>query len=86
MTFTRATIILGLLAIAAPAYAETQADRDACRPDVFRLCMSEVPNVDRIVACLNRNTDQLNPTCRKVMSGGSAEARASRPRRTTNAD
>jgi len=31
----------------------------ACTPDVWRLCGAQVPDVDRIVACLRRNTSQL---------------------------
>ena len=32
----------------------TEEQRVACTPDVLRLCSSEIPNVDRIVACLRR--------------------------------
>lgn len=38
----------------------------ACTPDVFRLCGSEIPDVDRIVACLRHNTDQLGDSCKAV--------------------
>ena len=48
----RARVIApGLLALAAsalPALAQgTAEERQACTPDVFRLCSSEIPNVDR---------------------------------------
>jgi hypothetical protein len=38
----------------------------ACTPDVWRLCGSQVPDVDRIVACLRRNIPQLSGACRAV--------------------
>jgi len=41
-------------------------ERAACTPDVFRLCSSEIPNVDRIVACMKRETPRLSPACRAV--------------------
>ena len=44
-----------------------QEDQDACRPDVFRLCMSEIPNEAAIVGCLNAKQANLSPQCRAVM-------------------
>jgi hypothetical protein len=38
----------------------------ACTPDVFRLCGAEIPDVNRIVACLRQNTPQLSGPCRAV--------------------
>jgi hypothetical protein len=38
----------------------------ACTPDVFRLCSSEMPDANRIVACLRQNTAQLGDACRAV--------------------
>jgi hypothetical protein len=66
--------ILGGLAIAfvltglGAARAQGTADeQDACRPDVFRLCITSIPNVERIVACLKANGPRLSPACHKVM-------------------
>ena len=42
----------------------------ACTPDVWRLCGAQVPDVDRIVACLRRNTEQLSGRCRAVFAQG----------------
>ena len=38
----------------------------ACTPDVWRLCSGQVPDVERIVACLRRNSEQLSDRCRAV--------------------
>ena len=38
----------------------------ACTPDVFRLCGAQIPDVNRIVACLQQNTPQLSGPCRAV--------------------
>ena len=42
------------------------AQRAACTPDVFRLCSSAIPSVDRIVACLKREKPNLSPGCQAV--------------------
>jgi hypothetical protein len=38
----------------------------ACTPDVFRFCGSEIPDANRIVACLKENTAQLGDACKAV--------------------
>jgi hypothetical protein len=50
-----------LLPLAADAYT---AEQQACTGDAFRLCSSEIPDVDRITACMIRNQAQLSPECR----------------------
>lgn len=44
----------------------TDDQRAACTPDVFRLCSSEIPSVDRIVACLKKQRTSLSPGCQAV--------------------
>jgi len=60
-----------LTAAASPVYAyeETEAQRNACKPDVYRLCKWYIPSRDGITYCLNKNIDKLSPTCRAVMEG-----------------
>ena len=49
------------------ALAPTTAQQEACRPDVFRLCGSDIPDVGRIVACLRGNESRLSAACHQVM-------------------
>ena len=52
------------------AFAQaTTAQQEACRPDVFRLCGSDIPDVGRIVACLRGNESRLSAACHQVMFG-----------------
>ena len=51
-----------MLPIAARAYTPEQ--QQACTGDAFRLCSSEIPDVDRVTACMIRNKRQLSPECR----------------------
>jgi hypothetical protein len=51
-------------------YRGTWEQQSACTPDVWRLCGPQIPDVDKIVACLRRNTPQLSDRCRAVFAQG----------------
>jgi hypothetical protein len=74
----RAAIVALALTLSATAvYAEgTEAQRQACTGDVFRLCSSDIPNVDRIVACLKANKPKLSPACGQVFGGTQTATRS----------
>lgn len=67
-----AVIAWCLTAVSAAWAQGTPEEQDACRPDVFRLCSSYIPNVDPIVACLKASEPQLSPACHQVMFPASA--------------
>ncbi len=74
------------IAVQNPAFAEeyrgTFAQQLACTPDVFRLCGDQIPDTNRIVACLRQNTSQLSGDCRAVFeSNASASPEAAPGRR-----
>jgi hypothetical protein len=46
------------------ARAYTPEQEQACTNDAFRLCSAEIPDVDRVTACMVRNKSQLSPPCR----------------------
>ena len=55
--------------VSSQAYAQgTPAQRASCRPDVYRLCAGEIPNVRAIVACLRKNRSRLSEACAAVFS------------------
>ncbi|HEY0219794.1 MAG TPA: hypothetical protein VGC26_08535 [Afipia sp.] len=66
--------LIGLLTFTqGPALAQgTDQEREACTPDVFRLCGSYIPDADRIVTCLRGNADRLSQACHAVMYPQSA--------------
>jgi hypothetical protein len=61
----------GSVVAAAEEYRGTEEARAACTGDVFRLCWSEIPNVTRIVGCLQREKRQLSAGCRQVFESSS---------------
>jgi hypothetical protein len=48
----------------AASRAYTPEQQQACTDDAFRLCSADVPDVDRVTACMVRNKSQLSPGCR----------------------
>ena len=65
-------LILAPVLMLAPlaAFAQDQGtsdERQACEPDVNRLCSEFIPNRDKIIICLNQKVRQLNPACRSVI-------------------
>lgn len=57
-----------LLISTAPVSAQgTIEEREACTPDVFRLCSSFIPDPPAITACLQRRKVDLSNDCRKVI-------------------
>jgi hypothetical protein len=64
-----AIVGIALCAISVPTASfalGTAEERNACTGDVFRLCSSEIPNVDRIVACLKSKKANLSTACQSV--------------------
>ena len=53
-----------MLSTAADAY--TQEQEQMCSGDAFRLCGSDIPDVDRVTACMVRQRSQLSPGCRAL--------------------
>ena len=57
-------------------HAYTQDQQQACTGDAFRLCGSEIPDVDRVTACMVRNKAQLSPGCLVYFRPGPEDAAA----------
>ncbi len=81
----RSTVIavLGLLAVAMPAYvhpAAAETAREACTHDAFRLCGDAIPDVARTKACLAMNQRNLSPLCKTAFASGGSHARHRRRR------
>jgi hypothetical protein len=51
-------------------YRGTPEAQQACTPDVMRLCNAEIPDVERITACLRKNRMNLSPACKPVFGVG----------------
>jgi len=50
-----------------PAFAQTEAERKACEPDAQLHCPYEMPDRDKVQACLARKINSLSPACKQLM-------------------
>ena len=76
--FLAASLAISVGPAAAQSYTAEQ--QQACTGDAFRLCSSDIPDVDRITACMIRNKSQLSPPCRaQFRSGPEPREAAARP-------
>ena len=57
-------LAFGLMTTASLAY--TQEQQQLCTGDAMRLCSSEIPDVDRVTACMIAKRSQLSDGCNSV--------------------
>ena len=64
-----------LALLPATSHAFTPDDqRRLCTSDVFRLCASEIPSVERITACMRKQRASLSEGCRSVFGKPSEQS------------
>ena len=62
--------LAALMLLPTQGRAYTMGAQYACSGDAFRLCGAEIPNVDRITACMIRHRSQLSPGCQAYFRKG----------------
>lgn len=65
----------------AHAFEVTEAQKEACTPDAFRLCSAAIPDANRVAACMAANVANLSPACRAAFHPAVARAEATRGNR-----
>jgi hypothetical protein len=79
-----AVSIAGAVAFQNPAFSQqyrgTFEQQLACTPDVWRFCGDQIPDADKIVACLRQNTPQLSGACRAVFETNASAPQQAQPR------
>jgi hypothetical protein len=53
----------------------------ACSGDAMRLCSAEIPNEDKITACMKQHISQLSPGCKAMFHQSRQSTAASRKTR-----
>jgi hypothetical protein len=64
------TALLSAMATPASSSPGTPEQRNACTPDVFRLCSAFIPNADEITICLREKNAVLSDACRAALAAG----------------
>jgi hypothetical protein len=72
---------VSMMATAGQAYTPEQ--EQACSGDALRVCGADIPDVDRITACMIRNKAQLSPGCRAFFRSPEPESAPAATRATT---
>jgi hypothetical protein len=60
-------------------YRGTFEQQLACTGDVLSLCGDQIPDTNRIVACLRQNTPQLSNGCRAVFESNASVQQQATP-------
>jgi hypothetical protein len=79
----RAALAFALLAPAMtlPALAETAEERLACTNDAQNLCADDIPDREKVYACLVRKVADLSAPCKRIISASIAPAPASKSKK-----
>lgn len=65
-----AASLVALSAVTAANAATRDEQTKACRRDALHFCIIDVPNREKIIACMKRHLDELSPACRAMFDGG----------------
>jgi len=61
------TLAMSVISMSTASHAYTAEQQSLCMSDAFKFCSSEIPNIDKITACMQKNKAQLSPGCKSVM-------------------
>jgi hypothetical protein len=67
---------IGTLMVPALVHAYTEEQQRLCSDDAMRLCSADVPDVERITACMHRQRALLSEGCKSFFRIDKAEASA----------
>jgi len=59
-------VCMSAITVSTIGYAYTAEQQRFCSNDAFRLCSSEIPNVDRITICMRKHKASLSDGCKAV--------------------
>lgn len=59
-------VLVGLTLAVASQAASRDEQEHACRGDALHYCSSEIPNKEKITACMKQHYDELSPPCKAM--------------------
>jgi hypothetical protein len=65
---------VSLASVSTASFAFTAEQQRMCTGDAFRLCGSEIPNIERITICMRKQRANLSTGCRAVMDRDSGRS------------
>jgi hypothetical protein len=73
MSKLRFAVLALAIGCSGPAVAQTTDQRGACKADYDKYCAGTLPGGGRVVACLNKQQNQLSDACKKVLASRKAK-------------
>lgn len=64
---TRIFLVAAFVLMSSPVFAFSLEEKTLCMADAIRLCLSEIPNVEKITACMVKHKAEVSPACRALM-------------------
>jgi hypothetical protein len=70
-----AATLLALLAVNQTHAATEDEEKKACRSDAMHFCSADIPDKQKITACMEQHVSELSPACQKMFKkgGGSSD-------------
>ena len=68
MPTLRLAVFLLAIGCSGSAIAQSGDGRGACKADYDKYCAGTLPGGGRVVACLNKQQNQLSDACKKVLA------------------
>ena len=68
MSTPRLAVFLLAIGCSGSAFAQSGDGRGACKADYDKYCAGTLPGGGRVVACLNKQQNQLSDACKKVLA------------------
>ncbi len=60
-------LLLAAMSLTDVAFAQTAAEREACKADFEKFCPGVEPGGGRIIECLAQHLNELTPECQKAV-------------------
>jgi hypothetical protein len=59
-------VCMSVVTVSTINHASTDEQQRLCSSDAFRLCSSEIPDVDRVTICMRKHKASLSDGCKAV--------------------
>jgi hypothetical protein len=66
-------VCMSVVTVSTISYASTAEQQRLCSSDAFRLCSSEIPDVERVTICMRKHRASLSDACKAVFDRPSAQ-------------
>ncbi|WKA25947.1 cysteine rich repeat-containing protein [Bradyrhizobium roseum] len=73
MSKLRFAVLVLAIGCSGSAFAQSGDGRGACASDYAKFCAGTSPGGGRVVACLNKQQNQLSDPCKKVLASRKAK-------------